>query len=192
MHNPKPWYTIVGPEGDVVRSTRVRLARNLSNLPFTTRLNTQGKHLMVQTVREAAQELTQLNYVDMAQLPRLQATAMAEKRLISAQFAAQDPGTALLTQDDERVVLMLCEEDHLRLQALSPGLALEETHAIANEIDTILSRKLNFAFHDTLGYLTQCPTNLGTGMRASVMLHLPALTLTARYTASLPTCPKSG
>ena len=105
---------------------------------------------------------------------------MAERRLISAEFAAQAPGTALLLRDDERVSVMLCEEDHIRLQALAPGLNLEEAYARADEIDTILSRALNYAFSETLGYLTQCPTNLGTAMRASVLLHLPALAAMGR------------
>ena len=175
MLNPKPWYALAGPEGDVVLSTRVRLARNLADVPFSARLTDEGKRRVAETVRRAAQELAQFMWVEMDQLPRLQAASMAERRLISAQFAAQEPGTALLMQDDERVSLMLCEEDHIRLQALAPGLALEEAYARANEIDTILSRKLSYAFSDTLGYLTQCPTNLGTAMRASVLLHLPAL-----------------
>jgi protein arginine kinase len=175
MLNPKPWYALTGPEGDVVLSTRVRLARNLAEHPFTARLTEEGKRRVAEEVRIAAQELAHLNWIEMDKVPRLQAASMAERRLISAQFAAQEPGTALLMQDDERMVLMLCEEDHLRLQALSPGLALEEAYARANEMDTILSRKLTYAFSDTLGYLTQCPTNLGTAMRASVLLHLPAL-----------------
>ena len=175
MLNPKPWYAMTGPEGDVVLSTRVRLARNLADYPFTARLTEEGKRRAAETVRKAAQELAEFTWLEMDQLPRLQAASMAERRLISAQFAAQEPGTALLLQDDERVSLMLCEEDHIRLQALAPGLALEDAYARANEIDTILSRKLNYAFSESLGYLTQCPTNLGTAMRASVLLHLPAL-----------------
>ena len=175
-----PWYSLAGPEGDVVLSTRVRLARNLADQPFVARLTEDGKRYVAELVRQASQELAQLSWLDMMQVPRMQAASMAERRLISAQFAAQEPGTALLMQDDERVIIMLCEEDHIRLQALSPGLALEEAYARANEIDTILSRQLNYAFHDTLGYLTQCPTNLGTAMRASVLLHLPALAALGR------------
>ena len=170
-----PWYSINGPEGDVVLSTRVRLARNLADMPFTARLTEDGKRQVCESVRQAAQELAQLSWLDMTQVPRLQAASMAERRLISAQFAAQEPGTALLMQDNERVAIMLCEEDHIRLQALSPGLALNETYETADQIDTVLNRKLDYAFHDTLGYLTQCPTNLGTAMRASVLLHLTAL-----------------
>jgi len=169
------WYAQSGPESDVVLSTRVRLARNLANLPFTARLSEDGKRRVAETVQKAAQELAEFTWIDMDQLPRLQAASMAERRLISVQFAAQEPGTALLLQEDERVSIMLCEEDHVRLQALAPGLAVEDAFARANEIDTILSRKLDYAFSNTLGYLTQCPTNLGTAMRASVLLHLPAL-----------------
>ncbi|MCL2532268.1 MAG: ATP--guanido phosphotransferase [Oscillospiraceae bacterium] len=157
---------------DVVLSTRVRLARNLADMPFVGRLNEPGKRRVTELARDA---LPELMFVEMDQLPRLQAASLAERRLISTQFAAQEPGTALLTQADDSIAIMLCEEDHLRIQALAPDLALHDCHARADELDNRLSNKLNFAFDPQLGYLTQCPTNLGTAMRAGVLLHLPAL-----------------
>lgn len=168
-------------ERDVVLSTRVRLARNLADMPFVGRLNEQGKRQVSTTVRDAL-AMTENNpspnsflYVAMDEIPRLQAASLAERRLISTQFAAQEPGTALLTLPDDSMAIMLCEEDHLRVQALAPGLALQDCHARADELDNRLSSKLDFAFSPQLGYLTQCPTNLGTAMRAGVLLHLPAL-----------------
>jgi len=143
-------------------------------MPFTGRLNEQGKRHVSATVRDALAPEPYL-YVAMEEIPRLQAASLAERRLISAQFAAQEPGTALLMQPDESMVIMLCEEDHLRMQALAPGLALQACHARADELDNALGSQLNFAFSPQLGYLTQCPTNLGTAMRAGVLLHLPAL-----------------
>ena len=198
MPEQTKWYAQKGSQGDVVLSTRVRLARNLADTPFTARLDPQGKQKVAEEIRAAAKELPPaqkaigagaqkaigagaqkairaLRWVDMAEIPQLAAVSMAERRLISADFARQELGTALLLRGDERVSVMLCEEDHLRIQAYSPGLALEETYAMADELDTALGRKLNYAFDQRLGYLTQCPTNLGTAMRASVLLHLPAL-----------------
>jgi protein arginine kinase len=182
MHSYEKWYAQKGAQGDVVLSTRVRLARNLADTPFSAKLDPQGKEKVAHEIREAAKNLPlaqkaigAMRWIDMAELPQLAAVSMAEQRLISAAFARQEPGTALLLRDDQRVSVMLCEEDHLRLQAYSPGLALEETYNLADELDTALGRKLHYAFDERLGYLTQCPPNLGTAMRASVLLHLPAL-----------------
>ena len=168
------WYAQKGAQGDVVLSTRVRLARNLADTPFPAKLDPRDKQKIAEEIRQAAKDLP-LRWIDMAELPQLAAVSMAERRLISADFARQAPGTALLLRDDQRVSVMLCEEDHLRLQAYSPGLALEETWAMADDLDTALGGRLRYAFDERLGYLTQCPTNLGTAMRASVLLHLPAL-----------------
>lgn len=176
------WYDQTGPQSDVVLSTRVRLARNLADNLFSAKLDPAGKQAVASEIRNAAKDIPGLQWIDMAELPQLEAVSMAERRLISAEFAAQQPGTALLLRGDERVSVMLCEEDHLRLQAYAPGLALEETYALADEIDTALGAKLHYAFDERLGYLTQCPTNLGTAMRASVLLHLPALAALGRVT----------
>ena len=111
----------------------------------------------------------------MKDLSRIQAVSLAESHLISPEFASKKDGSALVLSSDESVSIMLCEEDHIRLQVMMDGFQPEEAYALADQVDNILSKKLNFAFHERLGYLTQCPTNLGTGMRASVMLHLPAL-----------------
>ena len=183
MLDQNKWYAQKGGQGDVALSTRVRLARNLADTPFPARLDTVGRQRVCELICAAEEELLPgLRWIDMATLPELKAVSLSERRLISAEYAAQAKslGGALLIQDDERVSVMLCEEDHLRIQAYSPGLALEETWAMADEIDTALGRKLNYAFDERLGYLTQCPTNLGTAMRASVLLHLPALAALGR------------
>jgi len=179
MLEQNKWYAQKGEQGDVVLSTRVRLARNLADIPFAAKLDARGKQKVCEEIRTAAKDLP-LRWIDMADLPPLEAVSMAERRLISADFAKQEAGTALLLRGDERVSAMLCEEDHLRIQAYSPGLALEETYAMADELDTALGRGLSYAFDERLGYLTQCPTNLGTAMRASVLLHLPALAALGR------------
>jgi protein arginine kinase len=174
MPEQNKWYAQKGPQGDVALSTRVRLARNLADTPFPARLEPQGKQNVCEEICQAAKDLP-LRRTDMAELPQPEAVSMAERRLISADFARREPGTALLLRGDGRVSVMLCEEDHLRIQAYSPGLALEEAWSAADILDTALGLKLDYAFDGRLGYLTQCPTNLGTAMRASVLLHLPAL-----------------
>ncbi|MDR0531538.1 MAG: ATP--guanido phosphotransferase [Oscillospiraceae bacterium] len=163
-------------QNDIVLSTRVRLARNLAEYPFPARLDIKGRQKVCEAAHAAALAIApELEYIDMAELSRAKAVSLAERRLCSAAFAQRDQGGALLLRKDCRVSVMLCEEDHIRLQAYAPGLALREAWELADSVDTAFSRKLNFAFSEQLGYLTQCPTNLGTAMRASVLLHLPAL-----------------
>ncbi len=177
----KKWYETAGAEGDVVLCTRVRLARNLREFPFPARLDAAGRQKVTELVREALRaEAPELTFTDMAQLPRLEALSLAERRLISPEFAQGIAGTGLLLNPEESVSVLICEEDHVRLQALRPGLALFEAYEHADALDTALGRRLRYAFDERLGYLTQCPTNLGTAMRASVLLHLPALTALGR------------
>lgn len=115
------------------------------------------------------------SFKDMSQLTQEQAVSLVERHLISPEFISDTPNKGLLLLDDGTVSIMINEEDHIRLQVILNGFALNEAYNIANKLDTMLDETLSLAFDDKLGYLTQCPTNLGTGMRASVMLHLPAL-----------------
>ncbi len=171
------WYFEKGDQGDIVISTRIRLARNLNEYPFPSKLDTAGKDKVNSLVKSTLFENdgTGLSYIEMKDLSRIQAVSLAERHLISPEFAVKKDGSALILSDDESVSIMLCEEDHIRLQVMKSGLALEEAYDIANKLDNVIDAKLDYAFDDRIGYLTQCPTNLGTGMRASVMLHLPAL-----------------
>lgn len=172
------WYVENGTEGDIVISTRVRLARNLEDYPFPCRLTVKGKEKVCEEIKNAilADDSWGFGYTQMKDFTRAQAVSLAERHLISPEFASDRAGRALLLTDDEAVSIMLCEEDHIRLQVMMSGLALKEAYSVADKIDNIISSKLNYAYDDRIGYLTQCPTNLGTAMRASVMLHLPALT----------------
>ncbi|MDR1464816.1 MAG: protein arginine kinase [Oscillospiraceae bacterium] len=177
----KRWYIENGNQGDVVLSTRIRLARNLEDTPFPARLDAAGRRKATERIRAALESIMpDLRYIDMTKLPRLEAISLAERHLISPEFAGGAEGSALLLREDESVSVMLCEEDHIRLQVLRPGLELQEAYDTADKLDSALGRQMKFAFDERLGYLTQCPTNLGTAMRASVMLHLPALTATGR------------
>ncbi len=159
---------------DVVLSTRVRLARNLKKYPFPARLDRDEKKSICSLVRESL-EGENLSYIDMESLSPVEAVSLAEKHLISAEFASNGTGRSLLLSENEDVSLMLCEEDHIRIQIIEPGLSLDEAYKKADRIDTVIENKITYAFDERIGYLTQCPTDLGTGMRASVLLHLPAL-----------------
>ena len=172
------WYIEKGDQGDVVLSTRIRLARNLDEFPFPSRLDVEGKNKVNSLVKSALFEndSKDFSYIEMKDLSRKQAVSLAERHLISPEFAAKKDGSALMLSGDESVSIMLCEEDHIRLQVMKAGLALEEAFDIADKLDSLLDSRLNYAFDERIGYLTACPTNLGTAMRASVMLHLPALT----------------
>lgn len=164
----------------IIISTRVRLARNLKDYPFPCKLSEQGRQKVNEKVRAA---ITQSNsalqndfeYIKMSDLPPVDSVALVEKRLVSPEFISDTNGRALLLSKDKSLSIMINEEDHIRLQVIKKGLALEEAYDTADKLDTLLDENLEFAFDEKLGYLTQCPTNLGTGMRASVMLHLPAL-----------------
>lgn len=173
MKTTERWYRQSGNEGDVIVSTRIRLARNLSEYPFPAGMTAQQKHEVCERVKAALGD--GFEYLDMHNMLPRDAQALVERHLISPEFAACEEGTGLFLTEDESVSLMVCEEDHLRLQALGAGLQPDELYARLDKVDTALDAALHFAFDDRLGYLTQCPTNLGTGMRASVMLHLPAL-----------------
>lgn len=168
------WYTSTGEQSDTVISTRIRLARNIAGLPFPSRMNREQIMQVNQLVRDAVQsdEKLKKNFkiMDMDSLPDITKNSMVERHLISPEFAKNSQSKQLILSDDESVSIMLCEEDHIRIQVMAAGLALDEGYKIANEIDNILDRRLTFAFNDRLGYLTECPTNLGTGLRASLML----------------------
>ena len=188
------WYIEKGDQGDVVLSTRIRLARNLDEFPFPSRLDIAGKNKVNSIVKSTLFENDgkDFSYIEMKDLSRLQAVSLAERHLISPEFASKKDGSALILSADESVSIMLCEEDHIRLQVMKAGLALEEAFDFADKLDSIIDGKVKYAFDERIGYLTQCPTNLGTAMRASVMLHLPALTRCGQISRLANTVSKLG
>ncbi len=171
------WYNTLGNMGEVVLSTRVRLARNLEDYPFPARLREEEKEEVSKIITDSLSDFDEIKLAEtkMSALSHANAVSLAEKHLISPEFASDTRGRSLLLSDNEEVSIMLMEEDHLRIQVIYPGLSLNEAFSLAEKIDSHIEKKLNYAFDERLGYLTQCPTNLGTGMRASLMLHLPAL-----------------
>ncbi|MBQ5994679.1 MAG: protein arginine kinase [Clostridia bacterium] len=186
------WYIGEGDHNDIVISTRVRLARNLADYPFPSRLDNRSKIKINELVRDAIADREHLQYTELKTLTRAEIVSLAERHLISPEFASSSDGRALLMSDNEDVSIMLCEEDHIRLQVMKSGLNLSEAYEIADRIDNEINESLNYAFDERLGYLTQNPTNLGTGMRASVMLHLPALGREGRMNTLALTVSKLG
>ncbi len=171
------WYEKSGLESDVVISTRIRLARNLTDIPFPVKMSRLEKKQLIQRVQEAAAtfEPTGFHFIDMEEVSKAEAVSMVERHLASPEFISEYDGRAILVTEDETESIMLNSENHLSLQALKEGMSLEEAYQAADRLDTLLDKVLHFAFHEGLGYLTQSPVDLGTGMRASLMLHLPAL-----------------
>ncbi len=188
------WYLEKGDQGDIVISTRIRLARNLYDFPFPAKLDINGKNKVNEIIKGILFENDRkdFSYIEMKDLSRIQAVSLAESHLISPEFASKKEGSALVLSSDESVSIMLCEEDHIRLQVMKSGLALEEAYDIADKLDRMIDGKIKYAFDERIGYLTQCPTNLGTAMRASVMLHLPALTKCGQMTKLANTVSKLG
>jgi len=176
------WLRGTGAEGDVVVSTRIRLARNLADHHFTNRSNHHQKAEVEAKLRDCVTSLDlpyPLKYVDIAHLETLDRQFLVERQLISRELASVLDGPRGAAFDErESVSLMINEEDQLRLQVMRSGLSLDAAWEEIDRIDDMIEAKLNYAFHEQFGYLTACPTNVGTGMRASVMLHLPALGMT--------------
>lgn len=186
------WYIGEGDHNDIVISTRIRIARNLADYPFPVRLDNKSKIEVNEKIRDALDGKENLTYTELKTLTRSQIISLAERHLISPEFASNSDARALLMSDNEDISIMLCEEDHIRIQVMKSGLALKEAYELADKIDTEINQSLKYAFDEKLGYLTQCPTNLGTGMRASVMLHLPALTAKGQIGSLASTVSKLG
>jgi protein arginine kinase len=166
---------------EIVISSRIRLARNISGFPFLTRCSRHQRHSVEHRVRDnilGAQLAPNTLYVDLESAPDVDRQLLVERHLISKQHAAGEGARGVAVGENETISIMVNEEDHLRMQVLRSGLQLEEAWDQINAIDDQLESKLDFAFHSRFGYLTACPTNVGTGIRVSVMLHLPALKLT--------------
>lgn len=175
------WMDVKGHEADIVMSTRIRLARNLNEYRFPLSFSDEEATKVDELVTKALLDLNNgeqnFSHFTIKEMPALQRQVLVEKHLISPQLAKKRKSSSVLISDDESISVMVNEEDHLRIQCLAPGFQLLETYALANKLDWQLEKRLPYAFNETFGYLTSCPTNVGTGLRASVMMHLPALTM---------------
>lgn len=191
MQNPwSNWMKGEGPDSDIVISTRLRIARNLRQHPFPLlATDSQAEEVVKKAVEvsksEAMMKIGPFELVTMEQINPLEKRVLVEKHLISPNLAEESRKGAVLLSEDESISIMVNEEDHIRIQVLLPGFQLNEAWETGTKIDDIFEKHVNFAFDEKRGYLTSCPTNVGTGIRASVMLHLPALVMTQQISRIL-------
>lgn len=169
------WYNTVGNASDTVISSRVRLARNLVGYPFDGKLSAAAANEIIEKI-SAPLETAGFRKINFSDISPVMATSYVEQHYVSPEFATKSTPHALLLQEKGGIAVMIGEEDHLRIQSILPGLSLKEAFENARRVEKRLDEDFDFAYNEQLGYLTHCPTNLGTGMRASVMMFLPALT----------------
>ena len=175
------WLRGTGPESDIVMSSRVRLARNVAHFPFVSRAAEQDRTEAEKFLRERIATVPagqQLEYIDVGRLEEIDRQFLVERQLISREHAEAHGARGVAIDGLEQVSLMINEEDHLRIQCMHSGLDLRGVWEQIRAVDEQIGRAVPYAFHPRWGYLTACPTNVGTGIRVSVMLHLPALVMT--------------
>ncbi|MCY0907194.1 MAG: protein arginine kinase [Sulfobacillus thermotolerans] len=196
MESFSAWMQAQGPDADIVLSSRIRLARNLKDTRFPNHMTADGAQTMLARVEQAilgVQGGWALHFQKLADLSPVNRQVLMEKHLMSPAMM-EDPIAFRAVAIDEResISIMVNEEDHLRLQVLLSGLQLSEAWSVADRLDDTLEATLDYAFDARLGYLTACPTNIGTAMRASVMVHLPALVLTRQASQVFTTLAQIG
>ncbi|QDS96419.1 Protein arginine kinase [Roseimaritima multifibrata] len=175
------WLKGTGPESDIVISSRIRLARNLGDFPFIRRCTPEDRQAIERTVSSRMEKLEgweDVRYVNVAEVSELDRQFLVERQLISRELADAEGARAVAIDPSEQFSVMINEEDHLRLQVMHSGLDLTKAWDQINHLDDLLEGVINYAVHPKYGYLTACPTNVGTGLRVSVMMHLPALVIT--------------
>ena len=184
-----------GPHDRIVMSSRVRLARNLRDLAFPGWAKKPERVKILETILPAVSALPEMadSFAEaMDNLTALDKQILVERHLISREHAAKNVGSGIVLNREESFCVMINEEDHLRMQALRPGFQIREAWNAIDRLDSTLEKKLNFAFDNELGYLTACPTNLGTGIRVSAMLHLPGLVLAEQINPIIQSVNKLG
>src|SRR5438552_12186712 len=184
-----------GPHDRIVMSSRVRLARNVKGFPFPGWAKKADRVKALETIRPAVENLPQMAGAfseSMDNLTAMDKQILVERHLVSREHAAKSVGSGLVLNKEETLCVMINEEDHLRMQALRPGLQLRSAWLAIDQVDSALEKRLDYAFSTELGYLTACPTNLGTGIRVSAMLHLPALVLSEQINQIIQAVNKLG
>jgi len=181
LKNENKWFNTEGPNSDIIISTRARLARNIEGYPFPWKTAPSAKRDILDKVKDAVHKVQFINeawFIKMDTLSAVDKQFLLERHLVSREHTRSVKGKGLVVSDSEEFSIMINEEDHLRLQVIMPGFNLGKAWLFINKLDDELSKYLPFSFSPELGYLTACPTNVGTALRASCMLHLPALVLT--------------
>lgn len=190
------WMSGDRQHGDIVMSTRIRLARNIDGFRFPRSFTEDSAmtidRLVSGVLLDAEQLPIEFSHFDLTSKPQLQKQVLVEKHLISPQLAKKEDVGSVLLSEDESISIMINEEDHIRIQCLEPGLQLEKALEKANDIDDYIEARVKYAFDETYGYITCCPTNVGSGLRASVMMHLPALTMTNQMRQLISMMPRLG
>jgi protein arginine kinase len=185
------WMSEEGPESDIVLSSRIRLARNIDRFQYSFLNSNEEALKVIETIKKRIKKgsyanIGNMDLLIMDELQPLQKRILVEKHLISPHLAENANHGACLLSENEEISIMINEEDHIRIQCLYPGLQLLEALNTAFEIDDWLEEEIDYAFDEKVGYLTSCPTNVGTGLRASVMLHLPGLVMTQQLNRIIP------
>ncbi len=188
------WYQKKGNDNDVVLNTRISLLRNLEEYPFVSKLTKSEREKLNGVIKDIvlSNNAYGMSYIDMESLGSFQIVSLAERGMITPEFASDPQGRALLLSEDEAVGVMLCEEDHIHIRSVSTGLEFDMPYTAVSDIDSLIDENEQYAFDERLGYLTQNPANLGTAMRASVTLHLPALSITGSMPRLASTVSKLG
>lgn len=184
----KGWIQGNGPQSDIVLSSRIRLARNIAGIPFPSGLDAERADSVIIKVRDSISKSKSdfvFNDYIMQEIPSVERQFLVERHLISPGLYKISARSAALISNDEVVSIMVNEEDHIRIQTILSGLQIKKSWEISSNIDDILEQNLEYAYNENWGYLTSCPTNVGTGMRASVMMHLPALNITGNMSRIL-------
>lgn len=186
-----PWMRCDGPDSDIVLSSRIRLARNFAHAAYpiiaeNEELEKIREFVQQEYEHQSFQDYEDFQFVSIRDLSAIEKRVLVEKHLVSPHLAKHADASAALISKSEQVSVMINEEDHIRIQLYFPGFQLSKALEKAFEFDDWLEDKINYAYDETRGYLTSCPTNVGTGMRASVMMHLPALALTQQINRMIP------
>ncbi len=195
LNNAGEWLRGEGPHHQIVVSSRVRLARNLRTFAYPGWAKKAERQQILDTIKPRVEELPEMadaHSVFSHDLSALEKQVLVERHLISREHAAKGVGSAVVMNRKQTLSIMINEEDHLRMQSIRSGLQLKQTFKLIDKVDSELEQKLDFAFDPLLGYLTACPTNVGTGMRASAMVHLPALVLSEQINQVIQAVNKIG
>ncbi|PIV39680.1 MAG: protein arginine kinase [Candidatus Omnitrophica bacterium CG02_land_8_20_14_3_00__42_8] len=195
LNNTGEWIRCTGPVSDIVMSSRVRLARNLANYPFAHWASKKEQEAILAAAKESTLSVKKLKdsmFVEIGKLDPIDKQFLVERHLMSKEHMIDAENKGLCVGQDEIISIMINEEDHLRIQVMKSGFNLKEAWQIIDDMDTELGNLLDFAYSVDFGYLTACPTNAGTGMRASVMLHLPSLVMTKQIGKVLQAITKLG
>lgn len=192
-----PWMREEGPDHDIVMSSRIRLARNFANVTYPPLANNENleevrSFLEKEYAHQSFQGFEDLEFLSIKDLNPIEKRVLVEKHLISPHLVKYADHSAALISQNEQVSVMINEEDHIRIQLYFPGLQLKKALEESFQFDDWLEEKVNYAFDETKGYLTSCPTNVGTGMRASVMMHLPVLAMTKQINRMIPAISQLG